>query len=163
MGTSEHPARELLPEVKVPTEENIARLIADTNPDSPLTRVNAIRALQGPQGAIVKVAGSSGQGADVIFQAGSRLLCREVKSIVGGAQGSFNREVAHAATQIAYRGEILVQMPQGTDALRFISRFRGSRPDPTQLEKYCAVRITIVDPLGTVLFEGSLASEEETA
>ena len=145
------------------TEENIARLIADTNPDFPLTRVNAIRALQGPQGAIAEVAGSSGQGADIIFRAGSRLLSREVKSIVGGAQGSFNREVAHAAAQIAYAGEILVQMPQGTDALRFILRFRGSRSNPIQLEKYRAVRITIVDPLGMVLFEGSLAPEEETA
>ena len=147
----------------MPTEENIARLTADTNPDFPLTRVNAIRALQGPQGAVVEVAGLSGQGADVIFRAGSRLVRREVKCIVGSAQGSFNREVARAATQIAYHGEVLVQMPQGTDALRLISRFRGSRADPGQLEKYHAVRITIVDPLGTVLFEGALAAEEETA
>jgi hypothetical protein len=152
-----------LPEVKVPTEENIARLIADTNPAFPLTRVNAIRSLQGLQGDVVEVAGRSGQGADVVFRAGSRLLRREVKCIVGSTQGSFNREIARAATQIAYHGEILVQMPQGTEALRLVSRFRGSRSDPGQLEKYHDVRITIVDPLGTVLFEGALAAEEETA
>jgi hypothetical protein len=33
---------------------------------------------------------------------------------------------------------------------------------PHQLEKYHAVRITIVDPLGTVLFEGALAAQEKT-
>jgi hypothetical protein len=54
-------------------------------------------------------------------------------------------------------------MPQGTEVLRLIFRFRGSRSDPVQLEKYHAVRITIVDPLGTVLFEGALAAQEETA
>jgi hypothetical protein len=144
-------------------EGNIARLIADTNPAFPLTRVNAIRALSGPQGAMAEVAGPAGRGADVVFRAGSYTLHREVKSIAGGAQGSFNREVAHAAEQIAYRGEILVQVPHGTDALRLVARFRGSRPEPAQLGKYRSVSLTIVDPSGTLLWEGPLAPEEERA
>jgi hypothetical protein len=115
-------------EVKVPTEDNIARLIADTNPAFPLTRVNAIRALQGPPGAVVEVAGLSGQGSDVIFLAGSRQLRREVKCIVGSAQGSFNREVARAAAQTAYHGEILVQMPPGTEALVSYPAFAAAEP-----------------------------------
>ena len=146
----------------IPTEEHIARLIADTNPAFPLTRINAIRALCGPQGAVVEVAGPAGQGAAAVFRTGSGLVRREVKSIAGEAQGSFNREVAHAAAQVAYEGEILVQVPQGTEALRLISRFRGSRRDPALLGKYRAVHITIVDPAGTVLFEGPLAPREET-
>jgi hypothetical protein len=146
-----------------PTEEHIARLITDTNPDFPLTRANAIRALQGPQGASVEVAGLAGQGADVVFRVGACLLRREVKSIGGAAQGSFNREVAHAAAQVGYQGEILVQVPPETEALRLIARFRGSRSDPAQLGKYRAVHITLVDPLGMVLYEGPLVAEEETA
>jgi|GEM_PF-5999115 len=169
----ERPARALLPEVVAMTEQlpdvmatterNISRLIADTNPNFPLTRVNAMRALRGPQGAMVEVAGPAGQGADVVFCTGSHTLRREVKSIAGRAQGSFNREVAHAAEHIGYCGELLVQVPQGTNALRLVSRFRGSRPDPAQLGKYRSVHLTIVDPSGTLLFEGPLAPEEERA
>jgi len=136
---------------------------ADTNPALPLTRVNAIRALRGPQGAVVEVAGPGGQGADVIFRTSSGLVRREVNSIAGGAQGSLNREVAHAAVQVAYAGEILVQVPQGTEARRLLSRFRGSRRDSAQLEHYQMVHITIVDPAGTVLFEGPLAPREDMA
>lgn len=146
-----------------PTEEHIARLIADTNPAFPLTRVNALRALRGLQGAVVTVAGPGGQGADVVVHTSSGLVRREVKSIAGGAQGSFNREVAHAAVQIAYAGEILVQVPQGAEARRLIARFRGSRRSSAQLEKYRMVYVTVVDPGGAVLFEGPLAPREDMA
>ena len=59
--------------------------------------------------------------------------------------------------------EILVQVPQGTNALRLVSRFQGSRPDPAQLGQYRSVHLTIVDPSGTLLFEGPLAPEEAMA
>lgn len=154
---------ERLSKLMTPIEANIARLIADTNPNFPLTRVNALRALRGPPEAMVEVTGPAGRGADVVLRVGSHLMRREVKSIAGGAQGSFNREIAHAAAQIAYAGEILVQVPQGTEAWRLVARFRGSRRDPAQLGKYRTVHITIVDPAGTVLFEGSLVPEEDTA
>ncbi len=150
----------ILPELTQTTEENITALIADTNPSFPLTRVNAQKALRGPSGATVKVAGPGGSGADVEFRQltpeGNVVLRREVKCIQGSAQGSFNTEVSHAADQVQSGGEVVVQVTEGTDALRLVKRFRGSRT-PTQLGFYRSVNITIVDPGGTVLFSGPVA------
>jgi len=146
----------LLPEVSATTETQITDLIADSNARFRLTRSNAIRALSGFPGFTVEVAGPGGAGPDVTFRHRQIVVKREVKCIAGGAQGSFNREVAHAASQIGYNGDILVQMPAGSDALRTVLRFRGSRRSPADLGIYRSTRITIVDPGGTVLWEGNL-------
>jgi hypothetical protein len=150
-----------LPRLSATTEENINTLIQDTNRDFPLTRVNAERVVRGPQGATAKVAGEGGAGADVTFTEntpnGQVVLRREVKCIQGGAQGSFNAEVGHAASdQLKYRGEIFVQVPAGTDATQMVLRFRGART-AEQLGLYRSVNITIADPAGTELFSGPLA------
>src|SRR6266849_5301410 len=106
--------RRLLPAISASTEADIARLIADTNPDFPLSQMNAVRAVRGPQGAIRTIAGQGGRGADVVFRGPSAsTLRREVKSIAGSAQGSFNREIAAAASQLGYQGEVFVQVPRG--------------------------------------------------
>src|SRR5438309_11080420 len=91
--------RGLLPAMSASTEVDIARLIADTNPDFPLSQVNAVRAVRGPQGATRAIAGQGGRGADVVFRGpAASTLRREVKSIAGGAQGSFNRGIAAGAS-----------------------------------------------------------------
>ena len=116
-----------------------------------------MRAVRGPQGASRTVAGQGGRGADVVFQGpAARVLRREVKSIAGGAQGSFNRAVAAAASQLGYQGEILVQVPRGTDAVHKVLRFRGARQRPADLGLYRSVNMTIVDDGGTVLYQGPL-------
>jgi hypothetical protein len=150
-----------LPRLSATTDENINILIRDTNREFPLTRVNAERVIRGPQGATAKVAGEGGAGADVTFTEstpnGQIVLRREVKCIRGGAQGSFNDEVGHAAAdQLKYRGEVVVQVPAGTDATRMVLRFRGART-VEQLGMYRSVKITIVDPAGAELFSGPLA------
>jgi RHS repeat-associated protein len=149
--------RALLPGVSASTEAEMARLIADSNPRFPLTRENALRAVRGPQGATTHVAGRGGSGSDILFKGpGSGVLRREVKSIAGGAQGTFNTEVAKGARQVGYQGEVLVQMPEGTDAVRKVLGFRGSRPTPADLGVYRSIDITIVDPSGKVLYSGPL-------
>ncbi|MEZ4438906.1 MAG: RHS repeat-associated core domain-containing protein [Polyangiaceae bacterium] len=148
----------LLPELSATTELQMQQIIAESNPKFPLSETNALRAVTGPPGSrIARLA--EGPGADLTFESltesGVATLQREVKSIAGGAQGSFNTEVAHAAKQVDFGGEILVQVPEGTDALRMVLRFRGPRT-AAQLGRYRSVEITIVDPEGRVLFAGPL-------
>jgi hypothetical protein len=145
---------------KANPEADIILLIEDSNREFPLTRVNAVRILEGPEGSTAVVAGPGGEGPDVVFRAGGpdgpAVLSREVKCIAGSAQGSFNREVSHAASQISYSGEVYVQVPEGSDGLRMVNRFRGAR-DPAALSRYGSVRLVIVTPGGATLFEGTLA------
>jgi hypothetical protein len=149
----------LLPRLSQSTEANITTLIADSNQEFPLTRGNAERIVTGPPGSTVEVAGPGGAGADVVIRTGgpngTTILNREVKCIAGAAQGSFNREVAHAAAQLGYSGEIYVQVPEGTNGLRMVLRFRGAR-QPSELGRYRSVRIVIVEPGGATTFDGSL-------
>ena len=150
---TENTSRELLPEISASTETDVANLIADSHPEFPLSRVNAIRAVTGPQGAIREVAGPEAEGPDVVLKGpGGKRLRREVKSIAGRAQGSCNKALAHASSQIGYQGEILIQMPRGTNALRHVLRFRGSRMSPAELGVYRSVSIIIVDDMGMVLY-----------
>lgn len=133
-------------------------LISDTNPDFPLSVENAVWALAGPEGSVPQVAGPGGEGADIVFiRDGEVVLRREVKSIVGSAQGTFNREISHAAKQVEYDGEVLVQVEAGRDAQSLVRSFRGSRPSEA-LQKYEGVKIVIVDSSGRVLYDGPLAS-----
>jgi hypothetical protein len=88
------PEPKLLPEVTATTEQQATTLIADSNPNFPLTRPNAVRALRGPPGATSRVAGPGGEGADVVFEqateSGVVRVRREIKCIQGGAQGTFS-------------------------------------------------------------------------
>jgi hypothetical protein len=82
------------PDKTAPTEDNIAKLIADTNLNFPLTRVNALIALTPPEGAVFeRVTGRDMQGADIIFRyKDGTPFFREVKCIIGG-RNSFNRDL----------------------------------------------------------------------
>jgi hypothetical protein len=124
--------------------------------------VNAIRALTGPPGAVARVAGPDVQGADVVFRlrgpSGIEIMRREVKSIAGQGMGSFNSQVAVAADQVLLGGNVLVQIPAGTNALQLVLRFRGARvpAGAAALGRYRSVSITLVDPSGAVLWHGPL-------
>ncbi len=139
------------------TEEDVQKMLQDTNPKFPLTRNNAVRALDGPEGTHVEIAGQGGEGADITFvdKHGNVVLHREVKCIQGTGQGTFNREISKAASQAQYNGQIFVQMPEGTDAARYIARFRGAR-STADLAKYNTVSITIADPAGNILWSGPI-------
>jgi len=150
----------LLPRISATTEQNIKTLVEDSNPNFRLSRANAETALRGPEGAVVKVAGPGGEGADIEFRQhtpeGNIVDRREVKCIQGAAQGSFNTEVSTASRQLQGRGNVFVQVPEGSDGLSMVKRFRGART-VEQLGGYRSVTITIVNPGGTVLFDGPLA------
>jgi RHS repeat-associated protein len=149
-------AQKALPDVSASTRRDAQTLIKDSNPDFPLSETNAIRAVQGPQGSVPTVKGPGGAGADVEFRTGPQVLRREVKSISGGFN-SFNQQVSHAARQVKMSGEILVQVPGGTDAAGLVGRFNQARAhNPAALGRYRSVEISIVDPEGNVLFSGPL-------
>ena len=40
------------------------------------------------------------------------------------------REIAAAASQLGYQGEVFVQVPRGTAAFNKVLRFRGARQNP---------------------------------
>ncbi|MBN1208836.1 MAG: hypothetical protein JXB05_28515, partial [Myxococcaceae bacterium] len=152
-------APKLLP-AKTTTRQNLETLqVNDSNRAFRLSKVNAETALAGPEGSTINVAGPSGAGRDVTFRQstsdGVTVHRREVKSITGG-QSAFNTEIGHAAKQVEYDGHIFVQVPEGTDAMRTILRFRGSRPSPAEKGMYRSVTTTVVDPSGKVLYDGPL-------
>jgi hypothetical protein len=139
--------------------ENIKILIKHSNKKFPLSEVNAIRVLQHPEGWVVKLADTlekEGPGDDLVFQSGSQILRREVKCIDGKAMGSFNTDISKAANQVKLGGEVFVQVPEGTDALNKIKRFRNSRVTPEQKGRYRSVNIVMVDDKGRTLFQGPL-------
>ena len=80
--------------------DDIEKLIADTNPDFPLSEANAIAALTGPRGStVLQVAGRSVYGADITFRLpDNTLFHREVKCITGG-RNAFNRRISDAFSQ----------------------------------------------------------------
>ena len=66
------------------------------------------------------------------------------------------REIAAAASQLGYQGEVFVQIPRGTAAFNKVLRFRGARRNPADLGLYRSVLITMVDDVGTVFYQGPL-------
>ncbi|AKT40741.1 DUF6531 domain-containing protein [Chondromyces crocatus] len=137
------------------TPNDVSVLISDSNPQFPLTKTNAETVLgSGPAGSTAQVGGPGKAGGDVTFTdtTGQVVGKCEVKCIAGGAQGSFNREVGHAAKKQA--SNVFVQVPSGSDAERMVRRFRGSRPD--RGSQYKNVTIIIADPNGNELYNGPL-------
>ncbi|MCY7342269.1 MAG: hypothetical protein LH603_10615, partial [Pseudonocardia sp.] len=133
----------------------IESTVADSGRKFPLTDGNAEAMLRGgPPGTIPVVAGPGAPGADVRFvdADGGDILRREHKSI-GGGYNSFNTELAHAAKeQLAYRGEVWVQVRPGTDVETWIRKWQGSR-SADRLADYLGMEVVFRDsdgaPLGT--------------
>jgi len=166
----------LIPKFSQSTEDEIA-IVMREHPG--LTRANAERLLQGPPGAVPKASGEGGKLAtatggatpgektpDVEFRqittrGSSGVLRGEVKVVVGG-QGKFNDRLGEGVEQLKAGGggELLVQVPEGTNARSRVDRLKGSvLEDPKALQKfgrYRSVRITIVEPSGKVLLSEPL-------
>jgi hypothetical protein len=144
------------------TEEDLARLIDDTNrfgTGNRLNYFNGIRALRGPDGTDrVDVAGPSGEGGDIKFYKGSELLLqREVKGLVPSGK-NLTTQMSNAAEEIGYNGDIWIQIhgPEyqnpgafGEQQFQLRRRIRGFQMvDKRDLSKYARVRITIFDTQG---------------
>ena len=97
---------------------------------------------------------------------GKVVLRREIKAI-DGTQGRFNAALSTASDQLiqgsegGQGGEVLIQVPEGTNARSQVNRFKGagslSRDANAQrLGRYRSIKLTIVDPSGTVLFSEPL-------
>lgn len=167
------------------TEQQI-RALMDEHPT--LTRANAELAVQGPPGSVATLSGKGGtltappgtanlqKAQDVEFanptaRGRSVNLRREVKTWEGN-QGKFNDAISDAADQLTARGsdwqtqaaraggEVLIQVPEGTDARSRVQRFKGSiLSSPQGVEKfgrYRSITVTIVDPSGRVLLSEPL-------
>ena len=144
-----------------PTEDDIAKLIADSNPNFPLTRANAIAALTPPAGATFNdVRGRGETGADIIFQFpdGTQFF-REVKCITGG-RNAFNSDLRTAVKQLevpAVRGDVFIQVPSYYPLQKGMQTFlfyRRQRPDI--LEKYQGIRLQVRDETGCILYDAQI-------
>jgi hypothetical protein len=169
-----------IPAFSTSTEAEITALMEE---HPTLTRVNAERAVTGPQGTVPSAAGAGGRravggaggdlppNADITFsqptaRGASTVLRREVKTWEGN-QGKFNDAITEGADQLQVAGvggeptkvggEVLVQVPAGTDARQLVQRFKGSVLHGTEgtekLGRYRSIHVTIVDPKGTVLLD----------
>ncbi|HME38766.1 MAG TPA: DUF4157 domain-containing protein [Steroidobacteraceae bacterium] len=110
----------------------------------------------------VPVAGQAPKSADVEFRTqtpeGHVVLRREVKVLEGG-QASFNGTVSTAADQLLAEGgggEILIQVPSGSDARGLIQRFKSAGgltrdAQALRLGRYRSMRIIVLEPSGSVL------------
>ncbi|MDO8329297.1 MAG: hypothetical protein Q7T36_02370 [Fluviicoccus sp.] len=140
----------------------IGELIADSNKKFPLTEVNARKMLYeyAPDGYTPrKVAGPGGAGADLVFDGpGGAVFKIENKSTT--SFGSFKDELSHAAQRQAQGNLVFVQVPEGVDVSKWMSRFWGYRKDlynnPTpeniaKLDLYRKTEIVIHDEKGVNL------------
>lgn len=146
--------------------DDIEKLIADTNPDFPLSEVNAIAALAGPTGSTVaQVAGRSVYGADITFQLpDNTLFHREVKCITGG-RNAFNRRISDAISQFQDEesiGDIFIQVRKNYDVQGALAYFIMRRQNqPKELDKYRGVRLQARDETGIVLFDDVILEEQQ--
>ena len=164
-----------IPEFSKSTEDQIDALMEEHRT---LSRVNAERAVQGPPGAVPQASGKGGtrvtgtgsgnqpKVADIEFRkpsarGSSVVLRREVKTWEGN-QGKFNEAVGDSLAKLKAGGggELLVQVPEGTDGRAVVQRFKGSVISSPQggqkFGRYRSIKITIVDPSGTVLLDEPL-------
>jgi hypothetical protein len=168
----------LLPKYSQSTEDQIKSLMTE---HPRLTRANAERAVRGPEGATTTLSGSTAgrtgnqppgvkgpaqtsKVPDIEFSqrtsSGNLVLRREVKTWEGN-QGKFNDSLKDAKDKLLAHGsggEVLVQVPPGTDARNLMNRFKGagSLSPEKQAERlgwYRSIKITIVDPAGKVLLD----------
>jgi hypothetical protein len=170
-----------IPKFSQSTEDEIAKLMKE-HPG--LSRVNAERAIQGPPGSVPEVSGTpraTGTESanmpkvpDITFRQptthGSSVLLRREVKVLQGAQGRFNARVSEGTSQLIAAGdtsefisaggggELLVQVPKGTNARLLVDQFKkaGNLPPEAlaqRLGRYRSIKITIVDPSGNVLLD----------
>ena len=166
--------QKLLPKFSQSTEEEIAALMKE---HPRLSRVNAERALVGPPGSVPEAYGPAGapatgmgirpKSADIVFRVptargSSTVLRREVKTWDGNPR-EFTNAIRGAANKMQLHGggELLLQVPAGTNARALVKRFQGTiiKGSPQGVQKfgrYRSIKITIVDPSGTVLLDEAL-------
>jgi len=148
-GTTRDPFESLDPETQ---QRLVDDLVADSNPEFPLTRDNAEAVLRdGPPGTTPQSAGEGVQGADVKFvdDNGDVVLRRENKSISGG-YNSFNSAIDKAKDQIDYNGEVWIQVRPCTEVDSWIHRWQGTRTD-ARLGEYTNVDVVFRDTNGNPL------------
>lgn len=140
-----------------PTGKEIKALIDDSNPEFPLTRVNAAIALTGPFGTTsLKIAGPGVKGPDITFYIdGEPFFYREVKCLTSGNQTTFNKRINYAADQLHTYGntggDIFLQMDvDQRSAQRILADFRRSTPSRPK-SYYEHISVTIYDPYGSFL------------
>ncbi len=142
-------------------EKIISDLLADTNKRFPLTRVNGEKMLDlaPPRFRPKKAAGVGGEGGDLVFE-GPQGQIFKIENKSTTSFGSFKDELSHAAQRQAKGNLVFIQVPEGTDAARWMSRFWGYRKDlinnPTpgniaKLNVYKNTEIVIYDPNGVNL------------
>lgn len=147
-------------EKTTPTEDDIAKLIADTNPDFPLTRLNALEALTPPEGTVFdRVVGQDIEGADIIFRykEGTPFF-REVKCIVGG-RNAFNSELRTAVKQLkapTVEGDVFIQIPSRYPLQEGLQTFLFYRRHTGALEKYRGIRLQVRDEAGCLLYDAHI-------
>jgi hypothetical protein len=140
-------------------EDNITNLINDSNPSLPLSRTNAIKMLNGPNGTYPQVAGSGGAGADINFidpKTGNIVLGREEKSVT--TAGGMTSEIRSLPAQLSgYSGakEVVFQVPAQTNAQSWVQGFIREKSSAS-LAQYKGITLTFVDPQGNVLWQGPL-------
>lgn len=142
-------------------ENNITNLIKDSNPKFQLTRVNAIKMLNGPDGTYPQVAGSGGAGADINFinpKTGDIVLGREEKSVtvVGGMFSEIHSLPAQLSGYSAAK-EVVFQVPAQANGQSWIQGFIKGQSQ-TSLAQYKGINITVIDPQGKVLWQGTLTN-----
>lgn len=146
-------------DVKSVIEKNIAEAIKDSNPKSPLSRVNAINLLNGPDGTYPQVAGSGKAGADIKFidpKTGNPVLVRELKNVTtsGGMTAEIRSLPAQLSNTSATR-EVVFQVPHQANGKSWIEGFLKGKSQAS-LAQYKGIHIVIVDPQGKSLWAGTL-------
>ncbi|MDG9670258.1 hypothetical protein ONV78_21145 [Hahella sp. CR1] len=140
----------------------ISGLIEDSNKKFPLTEINARIILDKfvPEGFVPEaVAGPGGKGADLVTKGPDGEVFKIENKCTASARG-FDKEISHAAQNQAEGCLVFVQVPEGTDAARWMGKFWGNRqtilnnhtPENVQkLEVYKNTDIVIYDDKGSEL------------
>jgi RHS repeat-associated protein len=122
-----------------------------------LTQINAEFALTGPSQTAKTVVGGQGvEGADVTFfdYLGRLLYRREVETSTGSETSIYNA-LRRGAPQVEYDGDVLIQVPKGTEVPVFTKFFqRRAQAAAEHSSKFRKVRVIIRDTEGSTLFDG---------
>jgi hypothetical protein len=145
--------------VRTVIENNITELVNDSNPKLPLSRANAIKMLNGPDGTYPQVAGSGGAGADINFvdpKTGRVVLAREEKSVT--TAGGMASEIRSLPTQLAgYSStkEVVFQIPANANGQSWVQNFIDTHSQAS-LAQYKGIHVYIVDTQGHEIWNGYL-------
>jgi RHS repeat-associated protein len=117
----------------------------------PLSEANARASLEGPKGTkaelVPKKPGARTPDVQFVDEYGAVKLRREVKS---ADKGTFTNQVAEGSEQVAYQGEVFVQVPNSVtaaEARSWVANFRNSQVK-SGLGKYKGVNVRIVKQNG---------------